>query len=175
MTKTKNRSSRRGKNVGTIFESPPIKLHINEKEHDYYRADIEFHGVDHSGASYEGRVFLNKPNANENTPLNDKNNYAGSYHIFGHGGCFGDVGHCDIEPRRAYDSRPEHPLTPALKTIVATNVLRKVLKSTDTIKVTIVPIIAKGGRMSKVKDVVHIRSIRINAYENYLKLKHKNS
>ena len=127
--------------------------------------------MDHSGASYEGRVFLNKPDADENTSRDDKNNYAGSYHIFGHGGCFGDVGHCDIKPRRPYDSRPEHPLTPALKVVVATNVLKKILKSTDTITVTIVPIIAKGGRMSNVKDVVHIRGIRINAYENYSKLK----
>src|SRR5215469_10451598 len=108
-------------NVGNIYTSPPIKLYVNKEEHEYYRADIEFHGVDHSGPSYEGRVFLNKPGANEKTPRDEKNNYAGAYHIFGHGGCLGDVGHCDIKTRRPYDSRPEHPLTPALKTVVATD------------------------------------------------------
>src|SRR5215469_7630100 len=143
-------------NVGNIFTSSPIKLYVNEDE-EYYRADIEFHGVDHSGASYEGRVFLNKPDANENTPLDEKNNYAGSYHIFGHGGCFGDVGHCDIKERRAYDSRPQHPLTPALKKVIATNAIKKILKTNNTITVTVVPIIAKGGRMSNVQDVVSIK------------------
>jgi hypothetical protein len=162
----KKPSSSKENNVGNIFTSPPINVYVNEKEHEYYRVDIEFHGVDHSGPSYEGRVFLNKPNANKNTPLDYKNNYAGSYNIFGHGGCFGDIGHCDIKPRRAYDSRAAHPLTPALKTIVVTNLIKKILKSKQTITVTIVPIIAKGGRMSNVKDVVHIGSIRINAYEN---------
>ena len=159
--------------VGNIFSSPPIKLYINREEHEYYRTDVEFHGVDHSGPSYEGRVYLNKSDANENTALDLKNNYAGSYFIFGHGGCFGDVGHCDIKPRRAYDSRREHPLTPALKTVRATTVIRKILKSTDTITVTVVPIISVGGRMSNVKDVVHVKGIRINAYENYAKLKNR--
>jgi hypothetical protein len=168
-----NNSASERHNVGTIYTSPPIKLYVNKDEHEYYRADIEFHGVDHSGASYEGRVFLNNPDADENTPLDDRNNYAGAYHIFGHGGCFGDLGHCDIKPRRPYDSRPEHPLTPALKTVVATSVIKKILNSTDTITVTIVPIIAKGGRMSNVKDVVRIKAIRINAYENYSKLKNQ--
>ena len=157
--------------VGYIFTSPPIKLYINKDEKEYYRADIEFHEVDHSGPSYEGRVFLNRPDANEYTPLDLENNYAGSYFIFGHGGCFGNVGHCNIKPRRAFDSRREHHLTPALKTVRGTSVIKKILKYTDTITVTIVPIIAKGGRMSSVKDVVHMRGIRINAYENYSKLK----
>ena len=31
----------------------------------FSRADIEFHGVDHAGASYEGRVFLDNPTADK--------------------------------------------------------------------------------------------------------------
>jgi hypothetical protein len=67
--------------------------------------------------------------------------------IFGHGGCLGDVGHCDIKP-----CRPEHPLTPALKMVVAIDALRKIPKSTDTITVTIVPIIAKGDMYAENHD-----------------------
>jgi len=42
-----------------------------------------FHGlsVDHSGPSYEGRVSLNNPNANEITKLDLYNGYVGSYNI----------------------------------------------------------------------------------------------
>ena len=182
MKKRKNRTkyskeTKRGKvrsreknSVGNIFNSPPIKILLNTQEHDFYRADIEFHGVNHSGPSYEGRVFVNNLDADENTQLDDSNNYVGSYHIFGHNGCFGDVGHCDMIQRRTYDSRPQHPLTPAFKSLVATRIIKKVLKSTDTVTVTIVPIISRGGRMRDAKDVVDIQRIRINGYENYSKL-----
>ena len=30
----------------------------------------------------------------------DDPSYAGSFYIFGHGGCFGDVGHCDVPTSR---------------------------------------------------------------------------
>ena len=184
MNKVKKTPSKKGKeskehkeskkgNVGKIFRSPPIKLHFNPDENDFYRADIELYGVDLSGPSYEGRVFLNNPAASENTPMDVGNGYVGSYHIFGHGGCFGDSGHCEVAPRRTYDSRAQHPLTPAFKSLVATAIIKKILKSTDTITITIVPIIAKGGRMSDTKEVVDIQRIRINGYENYAKLKNK--
>jgi hypothetical protein len=157
-------------NAGKTFTSPPIKLEFNIDEHEFYRADIEFYGIDISGPSYEGRVFLNNPNANENTPLEEEQGYVDSYHIFGHGGCFGDEGHCEIKPRRTYDSRPQHDLTPAYKSLIATNVIRKILKSTDEITITVVPMISRGGRMSDTKDVVYIDRIRISCYENYIKL-----
>src|SRR5690348_16357380 len=59
---------------------------------DFNRADLIFEGVDHSGPSFEGRVFLNNPNATADTPATAENGYAGSFHIFGHGICLGDVG-----------------------------------------------------------------------------------
>ncbi len=161
-------------NVGNIFTSPPIQISSNDKEHEYYRADIIFYGVDHSGPSYEGRVFLNNTEANEKTPLDDENKYAGSYYIFGHGGCFGDAGHCEIIPRRTFDSRPSHPLIGITKSIEATNMIKKTLQTNDKITITIVPIIAKGGRKSNIKDVVYLERIRINGYENYSKLSKQN-
>ena len=71
-----------GRKVGNIFSSPPIKLNWIKEETEFYRADIEFLGIDISGPSYEGRVFLNNPKADENTGLNLDNGYAGSYYIF---------------------------------------------------------------------------------------------
>src|SRR6516165_5723599 len=94
-------------------------------DEDFYRADIEFIGVDHAGSSYEGRIFLNNPTADDQTPRSPDVGYAGSYFIFGHGGCLGDVGHCDITPRDPYDPRPGHALTPARKVLIATEAIRK--------------------------------------------------
>ncbi len=65
---------------------------VNELPSQFSRADLEFIGVDHSGASYEARVFVNNPSADIGTQTNEANGYAGSYYIFGHGGCFGDIG-----------------------------------------------------------------------------------
>ena len=159
-----------GRKVGNTFSSPPIKLNWIKEETEFYRADIEFFGIDISGPSYEGRVFLNNSIADENTGLNLENGYAGSYYIFGHGGCYGDVGHCDIKPRRTFDSRTEHDLTPAYKSMIATEAIKKILKTTKEIVISVVPITARSARMSNAKDIVHIDKIRISCYENYSKL-----
>jgi tyrosinase len=120
------------------YTSEPLDLGLLDS--DYYRADIEFHRVDHAGASYEGRVYLNKPDADERTGYDDPN-YAGSYHIFGHGGCLGDPGHCDVKPRRPYDPRPAHPLTPATKKVIATDAVRQAAERDGSVTVTVVPMV----------------------------------
>jgi hypothetical protein len=168
--KNKKVDSLSGRKVGNIFSSPPLKLNWIKEETEFYRADIEFFGIDISGPSYEGRVFLNNPKADEKTVLNLENGYAGSYYIFGHGGCYGDVGHCDIKPRRIYDSRIEHDLTPAYKSMIATEAIKKIIKITKEIVISVVPITARSARMGDTKDIVHINSIRISCYENYSKL-----
>ncbi len=94
---------------------------------NFRRADLEFMEVDHSGASFEARVFIDNPTANQDTPKIPQAGYATSFYIFGHGGCFGDVGHCDIHERRLYDPRPTHQLTPARRAadnLTADNFLR---------------------------------------------------
>src|SRR5438477_12447518 len=87
------------------------KIALDPLDTDYSRADLIFEGVDHSGASFEARVFLNNESANDQTPATPENGYAGSFHIFGHGGCFGDdITHCQIRGApRPYDPRPAHP------------------------------------------------------------------
>src|SRR5690349_10779254 len=110
--------------MANVLTSDPIRIDALDRE--FYRADIEFHGVDHAGASYQARVFLNKADADERTPRTIPE-YAGCFHIFGHGGCLGDVGHCDVKPRRPYDPRPGHPLTPGRKAVVATEAVRHAL------------------------------------------------
>ena len=123
------------------YISEPIP--IPKEETDFYRADLEFHGVDHSGSSFEARVFINNPEADERPPKEAESGYAGSFYNFGHGGCFGDVGHCDIPtgPVDSFDRRPLHPLTPQHKTVIITDVLRGLRDSAqDSFTITVVAV-----------------------------------
>lgn len=123
------------------FVSHPLEMPAHTPEADFVRADLQFHGVDHSGLSYEARVFLNRPDADASTPLQtaDDGGYAGSFHIFGHGGCFGDVGHCDV-PRNARhpnDKRLPHPLTPHTKSVIITEALRRLRDHSSMVEFTV--------------------------------------
>ena len=106
------------------FVSNPLDLPADNE--DPYRVDLVFYEVDHSGASFEARVFINAPDAGVDTPRDDPR-YAGSFTIFGHGGCFGDIGHCDVPsgPRDPFDLRPPHDLVPASKTVVITDAFKR--------------------------------------------------
>ncbi|HEV7376007.1 MAG TPA: hypothetical protein VGN95_14910 [Pyrinomonadaceae bacterium] len=133
---------------------------------EYSRADLEFIGVDHSGASFEARVFLNNPGADENTQTTEESGYAGSFHIFGHGGCFGDVGHCDIikEPDE-FDPRPSHPLAPIRKVLIATEAIKKAAAQSDNISVTVVPVIKCWTEKCELEDVLKFDHINLVTYD----------
>jgi hypothetical protein len=94
--------------------------------------------VEHSGPSYEGRVFINNTGANEDTSLTLDKGYVGSYYIFGHGACVGDVGHCQVMERSAFDFRPPHPLTPIDLHLIITDQIKQLGKDTDEFIVSIV-------------------------------------
>ena len=95
------------------FQSQPLDLPVDRSE--VVRADLILYGVDHSGPTYEARIFLDNPKATEETPRDAEAGYAGSYTVFGHGGCFGGEGHCALKERYSddFDRRLPHPLTPA--------------------------------------------------------------
>jgi hypothetical protein len=148
--------------MANLVISTPIPTASLDAE--FTRADIAFHGLDHSGATYEGRVYLNRPDANEQTPR-DVPEYAGSYFIFGHGGCLGDPGHCDVKPRRFYDPRSAHPLTPTLKVVIATGAVRRAKDGADTITVTVVPLIlSTNSTVGTPEDLVYYEEVRIVTY-----------
>ena len=154
--------------------SAPLEVPRRPDGVDYDHVDLELHGIDHSGLSYEGRVFLNNPRATENTALDAEAGYAGSFHIFGHGGCFGDVGHCDvpIEPQDPFDYRLPHPLTPATRSIEITDAL-KMLRDTgdaDTLTITIVAIpYAASSRLGRGAELkLQLESISVSTYETSL-------
>jgi hypothetical protein len=142
--------------------SSPLQFDIKTLGNKVYRIDLEFQGIDHSGPSYEGRIFINNPQADKNTPMTIKNGYVGSYHIFGHGRCFGDVGHCNIRRKVSpFDYRPSHPLTPAFKRIRITDQIKEIGRNTKEFVVTIVPIVS-GSLQSG--NVVKMEKISIVSY-----------
>ncbi len=109
-----------------LFKSQSIDNPARAGQPDFQRADLVFYGVDHSGPSYEARVYLNNPDADLHTPRDAASHFAGSFTVFGHSGCAGDAGHCEVPtgPRDPFDRRPPHPLTPQTKTVIVTDALR---------------------------------------------------
>jgi len=142
------------------------KISIGSVDAGAIRADLIFDGVDHSGASYEARVFLNNEKATADTPTIPESGYAGSFHIFGHGGCYGDdITHCQIRgPRRPYDPRPAHPLTPARKVLIATDALKQARAKSGEMTVTIVPVVYDASPKVDYSDVLKLESISVASY-----------
>jgi hypothetical protein len=145
------------------YVSDPIELPRREEgAAEYARADLAFYGVDHSGSSYEARLFIDAE-ADVDTPR-DHPNYAGAFHVFGHGGCFGDEGHCDVpqEPPDPFDVRPPHQLTPITKTVIVTDALRRLVHNgQESIRVTVVAE-TPGDRSN---EVLHFDTVRLLTYE----------
>ena len=112
--------------------------------------EILFHEVSHSEGSYEVRVFLNNKRATINTERLTKNGYAGRFVVFGHGGCFGESGHCEFElavndPINPFRPHPVRPLTRLIT--VPTDLIRQNLEKGKMLEtITLVPISASGKR-----------------------------
>ena len=112
-------------------------------DEDFTRADVVVTGVDHSRCSYEVRMFLNNPDATSQSARDETSGYAGRFHVFGHGGCFGDLGHCDVPPPATdpTDLRRPHPLTPLSTYVTITAALRRLLDAAGSLEtLTLVPV-----------------------------------
>jgi hypothetical protein len=143
----------------------PLDLPPRDAAAEGRRADLIFYGVDHLGPSYIGRVFLGNEAADESTPLDPAAGYAGHFTIFGHNGCAGDRGHCDVpdEPPDPFDHALPHPLTPLTVSVEVSDALK--LVKGRKVSVTVVPIEphAKGPKIS---DALHFDSVRLVTYES---------
>jgi hypothetical protein len=136
------------------IELPPANL-------PFARADLIFYGLDHSGASYEARVFMDQRGVGGEADSGHRA-YVGSFFILGHGGCFGDVGHCDVpRARDPFDRRPAHQLEPALRVLTITEPLRGLLeRGTEAAKVTVTA--HTEGRAGN--DVLAFETVRLATY-----------
>lgn len=129
----------------------------------FERADLIFYGVDHSGPSYEARIFLNNVEARFLTPCETQEGYAGAFYVFGHGGCVGEAGHCDVEDRHEdeFDYRAPHPIHPWTKVVTVTEALRAVRGAEVT--VTLIAV-ATGFAEPQETDALQFEHLRLATY-----------
>ncbi len=143
------------------FVSAPLEL--PDPEAAFARADLVFYDVDHSGSSFEARVFLDNADATVDTGRDDES-YAGAFTVFGHGGCFGDEGHCDVPsgPEDPFDLSPPHQLTPQVKLVVVTEALRRALAAGRR-EITVTVVAQTPGE--RANDVLAFSTVRLLAYK----------
>jgi tyrosinase len=141
------------------FSTDPIELPPAARP--FVRADLIFYGVVHSGPSFEARVFMDQRGVSHGADSTHRA-YVGSFFIFGHNGCFGDVGHCDVPSERdPFDLRPAHQLEPALRVLTVTDAVRGLLeRELEAAKVTVTAHTA--GRASE--DVLAFDTVRLATY-----------
>jgi len=141
------------------FTTDPIELPPADRP--FERADLLFYGIDHSGPSFEAMVFMDPRGVGKGADAEHKA-YVGSFHIFGHGGCFGDVGHCDIPTHDdPFDLRPAHQLEPRLRIVNVTGAVEELLaREIGAAKVTVVA--RAVGSASN--DVLSFTKVRLATY-----------
>jgi tyrosinase len=143
----------------------PFELPVWEGQPSFQRADLQLHGVKHSGDSYEGRVFLGAPDADPRTPREPEAGYAGSFYVFGHGPCYGDEGHCEVPagPIHPFDYRRPHPLNRAVIVVTITDALRQMIEAgSSEVEVTVIP---TNVRDENVGDVLHFERLSLVTYD----------
>jgi tyrosinase len=152
--------------MANLSKTTSPEIDTQDLGHDYTRADIEFEGLDHSGSTYEGRVYLNNPDAGPDTDPTPENGYAGSYYIFGHGGCYGGEGHCEVAPRAPYDPRPPHALSPTRKVVIATDAIRKAAAAGPKMTITVVPVVmSTTDKVPDDEQIPNFQSASVVAYQ----------
>jgi hypothetical protein len=129
------------------FVSEPIPVDLGPQGLNFKRADIEISGLDQSGPSFEGRVFLNNPGADVETPLEPENGYAGSFHVFGYGIWPEDVPEPAPRPQRS----SEGVRAPITKDVIATDAVRAAAAKNPAIVVTIVPVFRENAPAATLK------------------------
>jgi hypothetical protein len=145
------------------FVSEPIVNPGRAGQPSFERADVIFYGVDHSGPSFEARIFFNQADAGLDTPREQGSGYAGSFTVFGHAGCAGDVGHCDVPkgPKDPFDLRPPHPLTPQTKTVIVTDALHAI--EDDQLTITVVAV-RPGADGAELVDALQFERFSVLTY-----------
>jgi hypothetical protein len=154
----------------TTITTNALELPELEDFEEVTRADLVFYGVDHSGPSYEARVFVNNPQADAGTERVLDRGYAGSFAVFGHNGCFGDDGHClpDQRYRDEFDLRAPHPLRPLTMTVIATEAIRRALiePSVREVTISVVAVVPDDGFPKASGEPLAFEYVRLLTYES---------
>jgi hypothetical protein len=110
------------------YRSRPLELPA--PEHDFERADLAFYEVDHSGPTFEARIYIGAGRSLRRDAGTDHPAYAGSLYVFGHGSCHGDEGHCEVpEAQDPFDYRLPHHLEPAPRIVTVTAAIERLVEA----------------------------------------------
>lgn len=148
------------------YDSDPIPISPAVRAGEFSAADLIFYGVEHAGPSFEALVFLNPPQVEADAPRTLEVGFAGSFVVFGHGGCFGEEGHCDVpeEGKDPFDNRPLHPLTPQTKMVDITAALESAVAESERLTVTVLAIVP-GPEKPELSDLLFFSAMRFVAYD----------
>ena len=133
----------------------------------YRRADIQLHGVDQAVPSYEGRVFLNRPDADPRTELDPERGYLGSFFVFGKVHCWGEEGHCEVPERRGFDRRRDPTRFAKVRVRIADGLLPRLVERADgelTLNVVAVIPEREDYRDFRPEDVLRFDRLSIVTY-----------
>lgn len=121
------------------YSAPPIPV---APLRDADRVELVFNGVEQAGPSFEARVFLNNPAADEKTPKTPETGYAGSFHVYG----YGEQAPPAIAEAKQKRARGGPPIAPIEKRLhVDEAAFRTALERSDDLTVTVVPVVSDPG------------------------------
>lgn len=141
------------------FQSKPIPIQPNAKA--FRKAEIRLHWVPQLMRSCFVRAFLNQPDADASTPIQDNPHFAGYLSIFGHGACYGGPGHCDPPPPRPrdYDMRTRSHNTPRNHRIDVTKSAKALLAKADKLQITLLVI---GAHYGEDRELLKLEGVSLN-------------
>lgn len=148
---------------GAVIVTQPVQTALAVPVDDFSSAYLEIGGIKHTGSSYEGLVYVNNPDATSATGADATAGYVGSFHVFGHGGCFGAAGHCEApHERRRFDNRPLNRAIRMKKRLDVTAALRTV--SSPDLQFTIVARVTDGIPGLDPEGVLDVKRLSVVMY-----------
>jgi hypothetical protein len=137
---------------------------------EFARADLTFYGIDHSGPSFTVHVYFDAPEAvTAATARTQEGGYVGSFSVFGHGGCFGDEGHCDVRGAvTPFDRRSPHQLVPMTRILIATEAVRqRVAEGRGQVRVSAVAEVRQSplADPAAAEDVLVLDQVALHVYQ----------
>jgi hypothetical protein len=138
------------------YRSKPLELPA--PEHEFERADLAFYELDHSGATFEARVFVGGPRSIDRSAGIDHPAYAGSLYVFGHGDCHGEKGHCAVPAERdPFDYRLPHHLEPGVQVVTVTEAVKRQVEAGKAKAAVDVFVHGPAGEPLKALSFSHLR------------------
>jgi hypothetical protein len=129
---------------------------------DHKRADVELHRVDQAVPSYEGRLFLGRPDADRDTPLEEREGYVGSFFVFGKEECWGeDEEHCAPETGRKFDLRRPPNRYAKVRVRTPDGAVRRLAEGADNLTLHIVVVMPEDEERD---DVLRFDRLSIITY-----------